>query len=175
MGTTSDKLNRLNQTKQGVKAFLISEGQTVTENDTFYSYISKLQATHKRLGSKFITQNGPYLASSDDLHGYDSVNVNVQPNLGVKTVTQNGRYSAVNDNLQGYDIVDVDVPSDFSLYHIEQVINDNKCTLNFTDYNGQTDDNYWVGSVIEGNKQKLFIIGDNILWENIQIYKYKDL
>ena len=79
--TTSDKLNRLNQTKQGIKAFLISEGQTVTDNDTFYSYIAKLHATHKNLGAKSINANGTYEASTDNKDGFDKVIVNV-PTIG---------------------------------------------------------------------------------------------
>lgn len=72
-GTTSDKLNRLNQTKQGIKAFLISEGQEVSNNDTFYSYVAKAQATHKNLGPKTITENGTYNPADDNLDGYNLV------------------------------------------------------------------------------------------------------
>ena len=85
MGTTSDKLNRLNQTKQGIKAFLISEGQTVTNNDTFYSYISKLQNTHKELGPKTVNHNGIYNPADDNLDGYNALNINVKEGNGIIT------------------------------------------------------------------------------------------
>ncbi len=62
-----------------------------------------------------------------------------------------------------------------TLYHATQVISGDTSVLSFTDYNGETEDNYWVGSATEGNMQQLFIVGANASWDNIQAYKYQQL
>ena len=40
--TTADKLNRLRDTKNAIKQAIINKGQTVSENDTFNSYATKI-------------------------------------------------------------------------------------------------------------------------------------
>ena len=42
MGTTTDKLNKLVETKDAIKNALIAKGQSVSDYDTFDSYASKL-------------------------------------------------------------------------------------------------------------------------------------
>lgn len=42
MGTINDKLEYLNQTKQGIKQAIINKGQNITEEDTFRSYVDKI-------------------------------------------------------------------------------------------------------------------------------------
>lgn len=44
MGTVADKLNKVQDTKDGLKAKLIAKGQPVSDSDTFASYIDKLGA-----------------------------------------------------------------------------------------------------------------------------------
>lgn len=38
-----DKLNRIKETKEGIKTTLISKGVPVADSDTFYSYIEKIR------------------------------------------------------------------------------------------------------------------------------------
>ena len=42
MGTINDKLEYLNQTKQDIKQAIINKGQNITEEDTFRSYVDKI-------------------------------------------------------------------------------------------------------------------------------------
>lgn len=42
MGTIDDKLEYLNQTKQDIKQAIINKGQNITEEDTFRSYVDKI-------------------------------------------------------------------------------------------------------------------------------------
>lgn len=43
MGTTTDKLNKLLQTKEDIKAAIQSTGETVLDDDTFASYADKIR------------------------------------------------------------------------------------------------------------------------------------
>lgn len=43
MGTTADKLNKLLQTKEDIKAAIQSTGETVLDDDTFASYADKIR------------------------------------------------------------------------------------------------------------------------------------
>lgn len=90
MGTTSEKLNYLNQTKQLIRSFLVSQGVQVGINDTFRSYVSKLNQTLKRLGSKSITSNGTFYPTSDNLDGFDEVVVNVPSSVVVNITGGSG-------------------------------------------------------------------------------------
>lgn len=45
----------------------------------------------------------------------------------------------------------------FTKYHVEQIITDNKCVLNITDYSGQATNNYYIVIVEDNNTQKLFL------------------
>ena len=44
MGTTTDKLNKLLETKAAIKAAIVEKGQPVTDEDTFASYEAKIKA-----------------------------------------------------------------------------------------------------------------------------------
>lgn len=77
MGSISDKLNYLNETKSRIKNFLNNEGIPVSDNDTFRSYVDKLQQLKPKLGVKEVTENGTYIASEDGLDGYSEFVVNV--------------------------------------------------------------------------------------------------
>lgn len=109
MGTTSDKLNYLNQTKTQIRNVLISEGIEVNNNDTFRSYVEKIKALHKNIGSREITTNGTFNAKDDELDGYNQVLVNVEPNLISKTIVLPGTYKAEDDSVDGYSEVVVDI------------------------------------------------------------------
>ena len=42
MGTVTDKLNYLNETKQQIKQAIINKGQNINDEDTFRSYVEKI-------------------------------------------------------------------------------------------------------------------------------------
>lgn len=44
MGTTTDKLNKLIETKEAIKAALSNKGVSITDTDTFYSYAEKINS-----------------------------------------------------------------------------------------------------------------------------------
>lgn len=69
MGTLTEKINYLKQTKQYIKEAIISKGQSVSSSDTFRSYASKIEniTTESALESKIIRQNGYYYPNG----GYD--------------------------------------------------------------------------------------------------------
>ena len=77
MGTIADKLNYLNTTKTNIKNAIVAKGVSVSENDTFRSYASKIADIEPTLGTKTITANGTYNATDDSLQGYSSVTVNI--------------------------------------------------------------------------------------------------
>ena len=85
MGTTSDKLNYLLDTKTQIKQALIDKGQTITDNDTFRSYAQKIEDIEN--GTEDATLQAKYL-----LQGYEAV-VNGQliqgtmPERGTVTIT----------------------------------------------------------------------------------------
>lgn len=109
MGTIADKLSYLNTTKGNIKSAIIAKGVSVSENDTFRSYASKIADIEPTLGTKTITANGTYTATADNLDGYSEVTVDVEPTLGEKTITAFGVYNASDDNLDGYSKVTVGV------------------------------------------------------------------
>lgn len=126
MGTTSTKLNYLNQTKEQIKNVLISEGIEVNNSDTFRSYVNKLKSIHKDLGSRVISENGEYNAKDDDLDGYNQIIVDIEPNLITKTISIPGTYKAIDDNVDGYNEVIVDIePSGGSVNLIAKSITAN--------------------------------------------------
>ena len=49
----------------------------------------------------------------------------------------------------------------FVKYHIEQVITNDNCVLNFTTYTNQATNNYWVGIENIGNTQQLYIFDED--------------
>lgn len=77
MGTIAEKLNYLNTTKANIKNAIIEKGVSVSDNDTFRSYASKIADIEPTLGTKTITANGTYNASDDSLQGYSSVTVDI--------------------------------------------------------------------------------------------------
>lgn len=50
MGTISDKLNHLIQTKEAIRSFLIDKGQTVPEDLPFSQYLNKIEAVSSEGG-----------------------------------------------------------------------------------------------------------------------------
>ncbi len=52
-----DKLNRIKQTKEGIKATLISKGVPVADSDTFYSYIEKIRLLGDYSGGEIVYGN----------------------------------------------------------------------------------------------------------------------
>lgn len=77
MGTIAEKMNYLNTTKTNIKNAIIEKGVSVSDNDTFRSYASKIADIEPTLGTKTITANGTYNASDDNLQGYSSVTVDI--------------------------------------------------------------------------------------------------
>lgn len=65
MGTTADKLNKLKQTKQAIKAAIVNKGVEVTDTDTFASYASKIDSIQTGgSGGGFVIPNGVKLGHS---------------------------------------------------------------------------------------------------------------
>lgn len=93
MGTTSEKLNYLNQTKNLIRAFLISQNVPLNTTDTFRNYAEKLQQTIKKFGTKTIKNNGTFLASKDGLDGFEQVVIDV-PSSSVTIVAGSGAPTA---------------------------------------------------------------------------------
>lgn len=117
MGTTAQKLERLIDTKNGLREIITAKGVPVSESDTFNSYIDKVAAIKSDLAEVSITANGTYKASDQGVDGFSSVTVNVETggsggaSLGSKTITENGIYNATKEGLDGYYSVDVNVPN----------------------------------------------------------------
>ena len=120
MGTTAQKLNRLLETKNGLREIINAKGVSVSEDDTFNSYIDKVAAIPSDMAEATITANGTYRASDQGIDGFSSVIVNVDTggsgggggaSLGTKTITENGTYNATADGLDGYYSVEVEVPN----------------------------------------------------------------
>lgn len=117
MGTTAQKLERLIDTKNGLREIITAKGVPVSESDTFNSYIDKIAAIKSDLAEVSITANGTYKASDQGVDGFSSVTVNVETggsggaSLGSKTITENGIYNATKEGLDGYYSVDVNVPN----------------------------------------------------------------
>lgn len=78
--------------------------------------------------------------------------------LGEKTITEDGIYLASDDGVNGYKKVTVNAEN-FKLYHIEATIVGNTQSLAIVDYNGQQNNNYYMGNVSSGNTQQFFIVG----------------
>ena len=120
MGTTAQKLDRLLETKNGLREIINAKGVSVSEDDTFNSYIDKVAAIPSDMAEATITANGTYRASDQGIDGFSSVIVNVDTggsgggggaSLGTKTITENGTYNATADGLDGYYSVEVEVPN----------------------------------------------------------------
>ena len=117
MGTTAQKLERLIDTKNGLREIITAKGVPVSESDTFNSYIDKVAAIKSDLAEVSITANGTYKATDQGVDGFSSVTVNVETggsggaSLGSKTITENGIYNATKDGFDGYYSVDVNVPN----------------------------------------------------------------
>lgn len=109
MGSISDKLVYLNETKSKIKQAIIDKGQSVADTDTFRSYPEKIKAITSPLTTKDITENGDY-SPDTGYDGFSSVNVNVPgADLISKEVTANGNYYASDDDVDGYSQVAVNV------------------------------------------------------------------
>lgn len=95
MGTTTEKLARVIETKEALKSALKTRGQTVNDSDTFKSYANKVlnlaeAGSIKPSGTKTITSNGTH-----DVTSYASAVVNVPTGItptGTKTITENGTH-----------------------------------------------------------------------------------
>ena len=59
MGTTTEKLEHLNETKALIKQAIISKGQPVSNTDTFKSYANKISAISTSLNYYKLAQHGP--------------------------------------------------------------------------------------------------------------------
>ena len=78
MGTTADKLNKLKETKQAIKAAIVNKGVEVTDTDTFASYASKIDSIQTGgSGGGFVIPNGVKL-------GYSTV---IPDNIDTSNVT----------------------------------------------------------------------------------------
>lgn len=81
MGSITEKIEYLQETKEAIKYALIGQGQSVSSADTFRSYADKVASIEggaATLITKTITENGVYDAEDDDADGYDEVIVNVE-------------------------------------------------------------------------------------------------
>lgn len=108
MGTISEKLDYLKETKTQIKEALVAKHATVSDSDTFRSYADKIKnlpQVDATLVTKEITENGTYTAATDTeqiCDGYSEVVVNVRggdasSTLVSKTFTANGTYKASDD------------------------------------------------------------------------------
>ena len=61
---------------------------------------------------------------------------------------------------------------DMVLYHATQTISGNNSTISLTTYNGETSDNYWVGTKTVGRKQELFLVSNEPAPEPVEVTKY---
>jgi hypothetical protein len=90
MGTIVDKLNKLLNTKDRIKNAIITQGQTVSDSDTFDSYADKILAIDTQeepvIESLSVTENGTYTAPSG-IHGYSPVTIAVPTGPAVEQVT----------------------------------------------------------------------------------------
>ena len=101
MGTIGDKLNYLAETKNQMKTALKSKGQDIKDNDSFRSYVGKINnLSPTPTGTINISQNGTY-----DVSNYANADVDVagEPTLQSKSVTiaENGTQTITPDI--GYD------------------------------------------------------------------------
>lgn len=60
MGTVTDKLNYLNETKQQIKQAIIDKGQNINDEDTFRSYVEKIN----NIDSGILSENEAYQLNS---------------------------------------------------------------------------------------------------------------
>lgn len=107
MGTISDKLDYLKDTKSQIKEALIAKHATVSDTDTFRSYADKIKTIPQvdaTLIKKTIIENGTYIATSEKdvtkCDGYSEVTVAVRGATdGLTSVTyiENGTYKATDD------------------------------------------------------------------------------
>lgn len=74
MGTTVDKLNKLLETKEDIKAAIVEKGQTVSDSDTFASYGDKIRAIESSsepvLQAKTVTPTGEEIVVTADNDTY---------------------------------------------------------------------------------------------------------
>ena len=95
MGTISDKLSYLNNTKKNIKQAIINKGVTVSDTDTFRSYANKINSIQTgiepKLQEKSVYENG--IITPD--YGYDGlskVTVDVQTTGGGSIGDSGGKY-----------------------------------------------------------------------------------
>lgn len=111
MGTISDKLKYLAESKRQIKNAIIARGQSVSDNDRFVDYASAILQIET--GSDIyvspldVTSNGTFDAGSGN--AYNPVTVNVKPNVSSKTIDENGTYKASDDGVDGFSQVVVDI------------------------------------------------------------------
>ena len=106
MGTTVEKLNKVLETKEAIRTSINNKGGTLTESDTFSSYVTAID--NIQTGSKnepiTITENGTYTAPEGT--GYSPVNVNVsgginqfQTYIDLKQNLSFSFFSSMNDEM----------------------------------------------------------------------------
>lgn len=110
MGTTADKLNRLIDTKEAIKEAINSKGVTVTDEDTFHSYASKVAAIDnikivQPLTITPTTQEQIVTAPSD-ITGYSPITVgavtaDIDPNLLAENIRAGVTILGVTGTLDG--------------------------------------------------------------------------
>lgn len=101
MGTLTEKINYLKQTKQYIKEAIISKGQSVSSSDTFRSYASKIEniTTESDLESKIIRQNGHYYPTGG-YDGFSDVDVGIgQIGRTYEAINKSGNNITTNDKV----------------------------------------------------------------------------
>lgn len=107
MSTIAEKLTLLADTKAEIKSAIIEKGQSVTDDDSFYSYAEKIRAISTSSESGSDSGEG---GSEGGESGSGSGSGSENSKLTTKKITENGTYNASDDDADGYSSVEVNVP-----------------------------------------------------------------